>query len=72
MRDSVALILPLGTAGLLLPWRRSQCAVAGTDGNERLTAITAVVLIVLLAVEGVTILAIQPLLSVARVRRACS
>jgi hypothetical protein len=37
--------------------------VAGSAGNERLTAITAVVLIVLLAVEGVTILAIRPLLS---------
>jgi hypothetical protein len=34
------------------------------EGNERLTAGTAVVLLVLLAVEGVTILAIRPLVSV--------
>src|SRR5436305_7782820 len=34
-----------------------------TAGNERLTATTAVVLLVLLAAEGVTILSIQPLLS---------
>ena len=36
----------------------------GTDGNERLTAITGVVLIVLLAVIGVTILRIRQLISV--------
>ena len=36
----------------------------GADGNERLTAATAVVLLVLLAVEGVTILFLRPLLSV--------
>jgi hypothetical protein len=36
----------------------------GTDGNERLTAITAVVLVVLLAVEGVTIVVLRPLISV--------
>jgi hypothetical protein len=34
------------------------------EGNERLTATTAVVLLVLLAVEGVTILFLRPLLSV--------
>jgi hypothetical protein len=34
-----------------------------TAGNERLTATTAVVLLVLLAAEGVTILSIRPLLS---------
>jgi hypothetical protein len=34
------------------------------DGNERLTAATAVVLVALLAVEGVTILSLRPLLSV--------
>lgn len=34
-----------------------------TDGNARLTATTAVVLLVLLAGEGVTILSIRPLLS---------
>jgi hypothetical protein len=36
----------------------------GTEGNARLTATTGVVLLALLAVEGVTILAIRPLLSV--------
>ena len=36
---------------------------SGPAGNERLTAITAIVLIVLLAAEGITILAIRPLLS---------
>jgi hypothetical protein len=35
----------------------------GVDGNERLTASTAVVLVALLAVEGVTILFVRPLLS---------
>ena len=35
----------------------------GTDGNERLTATTGVLLILLLAAEGVTILFIRPLLS---------
>jgi hypothetical protein len=34
------------------------------EGNARLTATTAVVLLVLLAIEGVTILSIRPLLSV--------
>jgi hypothetical protein len=37
--------------------------LGGPDGNERLTATMAVVLLVLLAVEGVTILFIGPLLS---------
>ena len=36
----------------------------GADGNERLTAATAVVLLLLLALEGVTILFLRPLLSV--------
>ncbi len=36
----------------------------GAEGNERLTAATAVVLLALLAVEGVTILFLRPLLSV--------
>jgi hypothetical protein len=36
----------------------------GVDGNERLTAATAVVLVLLLAVEGVTILFLRPLFSV--------
>jgi len=35
----------------------------GPDGNERLTAATAVVLLVLLALEGITIVAIGPLLT---------
>jgi len=34
-----------------------------TAGNERLTATTAVLLLLLLAAEGVTILSIRPLLS---------
>jgi hypothetical protein len=37
---------------------------AGVDGNERLTAATAVALILLLAAEGVTILFLRPLFSV--------
>jgi len=36
----------------------------GTSGNERLTALTGIVLIVLLAALGITILRIHPLLSV--------
>lgn len=36
----------------------------GAEGNERLTAATAVVLLGLLAVEGVTILFLRPLLAV--------
>jgi hypothetical protein len=36
----------------------------GTEGNARLTGLTGVVLLVLLAIEGVTILDIRPLLSV--------
>jgi hypothetical protein len=36
----------------------------GPAGNERLTATTAVVLLVLLAAEGLTIVALRPLLSV--------
>ncbi len=38
--------------------------IGGADGNERLTAATAVVLLLLLAIEGVTILFLRPLLSV--------
>lgn len=49
-----------------LPARLSASAPvgAGPAGNERLTATVAVVLLVLLAVEGVTILFLAPLLSV--------
>jgi hypothetical protein len=36
----------------------------GTEGNARLTAITGMVLFALLAVEGVTILSVVPMLSV--------
>jgi hypothetical protein len=43
--------------------RRAFLLRGGSEGNERLTALTAVVLLTLLAVEGVTILAIRPLLS---------
>ena len=44
--------------------RRARLFGGGTDGNERLTAATAVVLIALLAVEGVTIVEMRPLLTV--------
>lgn len=40
------------------------CSTVRVDGNERITASAAVVLFVLLAVEGVTILFIRPLISV--------
>lgn len=43
-------------------WRRRLTA-GGTAGNERLTAATGAVLLVLLAALGVTILRIRPLLS---------
>ena len=42
----------------------ARLTAGGTDGNERLTALTGVVLFVLLGVLGVTILWIGPLLSV--------
>jgi hypothetical protein len=40
-----------------------RLTAGGTDGNERLTAATGLVLLVLLAVLGVTILRIRPLLN---------
>src|SRR6185312_15726038 len=43
--------------------RRARLFRGGTEGNARLTGTTGLVLLVLLAVEGVTILAIRPLLS---------
>src|SRR5664279_267640 len=43
---------------------RGRLTGGGTTGNERLTAVTGAVLIGLLAVIGVTILRIRPLLSV--------
>jgi hypothetical protein len=42
--------------------RRSTLTAGGTDGNERLTALTGLLLIVLLAVLGVTIVRIGQLL----------
>ena len=44
--------------------RRARLTGGGTAGNERLTAATGAVLLVLLAVIGVTILRLRPLLSV--------
>lgn len=44
--------------------RPRRLAGGGTSGNERLTAVTGAVLIALLAVIGVTIIALRPLLSV--------
>jgi hypothetical protein len=41
-----------------------RLTAGGTDGNERLTTVTGVVLLVLLAVLGVTILRIRPLLDI--------
>ncbi len=48
------------------PRRRARLALlgGGTDGNEQLTAITGVILILLLAVIGLTILRIRQLISV--------
>jgi hypothetical protein len=43
---------------------RATAVRDGTEGNERLTTVTAVVLIVLLAIEGVTIVELRPLLPV--------
>jgi len=43
--------------------RRAAPRSGGSEGNRRLTASTAVVLLVLLAAEGVTLLAIRPLVS---------
>ena len=42
----------------------SRRRLPATEGNERLTALTAVVLLVLLAVEGVTIVWLRPFLTV--------
>jgi hypothetical protein len=44
--------------------RAGRLAGGGTSGNERLTAATGAVLIALLAVIGVTIVSLRPLLSV--------
>jgi hypothetical protein len=42
---------------------RSVARTGGSEGNSRLTASTAVVLLVLLAAEGVTLVSIRPLVS---------
>ena len=42
---------------------RARRATGGPEGNERLTAVSAAVLFVLLAAEGVTIVFLRPLLS---------
>src|SRR2546421_10717230 len=47
-----------------LETRLARLLRGGSEGNARLTGMTGLVLLVLLAVEGVTILAIRPLLSV--------
>lgn len=47
-----------------VPMQPETRRARGPEWNERLTATTAVVLLVLLAVEGVTILFLRPLLSV--------
>ncbi len=57
METSEASVRPTGA-------RVARLLRGGTEGNARLTATTGAVLLVLLAVEGVTILAIRPLLSV--------
>jgi hypothetical protein len=44
--------------------RERRLLGGGTDGNERLTGLTAALLLVLLFVEGVTIVFLRPLLSV--------
>ena len=60
----------LADAGKRVDRRRSSAASrlrllgGGTDGNEQLTAVAGVVLIVLLAVIGVTILRVRQLISV--------
>jgi len=49
-------------AGARRPSRRRD-TTGGADGNERLTAATGAVLLVLFAAEGVTILAVRQLLT---------
>jgi hypothetical protein len=51
-----------GTAAVETPGHLSPRGAAGADGNERLTAITGAFLLVLFAVEGVTILSLSSLL----------
>ncbi len=47
-----------------LEQRRRQLLAGGPEANERLTTATGALLILLLAIEGVTILRLRPLLSV--------
>jgi len=47
---------------IAVPERVRRWFPGGSDGNERLTASTAVVLLVLLALEGLTLLAVRQLL----------
>jgi hypothetical protein len=54
-----SVVEPPAPPGPFLPARRS----GGTEGNERLTAMTGAVLLILLAVEGYTILRIGRLLT---------
>jgi hypothetical protein len=53
----------VGESARGLPGARALTG-GGTDGNERLTAVTGVMLLVLLAVIGVTILRVRQLISV--------
>jgi hypothetical protein len=59
MDSHEAVVRPAQRAGL----RVARLLRGGTEGNARLTALTGAVLLGLLAAEGVTILAIRPLLS---------
>ncbi|GAA2003533.1 hypothetical protein [Catenulispora subtropica] len=52
----------MSTSASIGPRRRSRAGGAGPEGNERLTAITGTVLLVLFAAEGVTILGLENLL----------
>jgi hypothetical protein len=49
--------------------RAARRADAGVEGNARLTAVNAALLLVLLAAEGVTILGVRRMLSQARAAR---
>jgi hypothetical protein len=55
---------PIVDAGRRRRHRTHALMSGGTDGNERLTAVTGVILLVLLAVIGVTILRVRQLISV--------
>jgi hypothetical protein len=55
---------PVPAAEHFVRARPGRLTTGGTSGNERLTAATGALLVVLLAVIGVTILRLRPLLSV--------